>query len=115
MNQTRQRFQAHIQDLIERSISECRYRPTAFRAMVHKSGAVEACCRVIMDYPADKLPAGFTKLFSCGRLDLTVEAAVLQHPWCRLFEREILERARDRLQRVRYHDTSSPCLDDERA
>jgi hypothetical protein len=63
--------------------------------------------RVILSH---KIPEGFLKLLQLGRLDLTAEATVLRSPWYRLFDRDLLLRARSRLTTYYYADPSCPCL-----
>jgi hypothetical protein len=103
-------FEEHIRQLIERSITECNYPPHAFIGMIGRHKVRGACRLVIMDR---KTPTGFTTLWEKQRLDLTVEAAVLQSPWCKLFDVNVLMKARKRLADYKYTgDVSCPCLDD---
>ena len=65
-----------------------------------------------MDHPVKRPPSGFMRMCEEGRLDLTVEVAVLQGPWCKLFDRDVLLTARQRLTAFEYPgDLSCPCLD----
>ena len=72
--------------------------PTGFIRMVHESDAVEAATRVIQ---AEPLPDGFADLVMANRLDLTAEHFVVTHPeYHSLFDKEVIEKARNRLRRV---------------
>ncbi len=105
-------FKNHIHGLIARSINECNYHPNEFIGMVERHGLIEACRRVIMDHPVTRPPSGFMKICEKGRLELTVEVAVLQSPWCKLFDKDVLVRARQRLVAFEYRgDVSCACLD----
>jgi hypothetical protein len=84
------------------------YQPTVFRQMLAEHGPVETARMVIMS--AD-IPVGLAILFERGRLDLTTEAKVLSGRFCRLFDKELLIRARSRLRRYGYPDLTCPCLD----
>jgi hypothetical protein len=53
---------------------------------------------------APKIPDGFLRLLELNRLDLTAEAVVLQQPWKRLFEDNVLEQARKRLRQYNRPD-----------
>ena len=70
------------------------YRPTRFRQLVIEKGGLEAA-RILLrgTNPA----SGFTELFLCKRLDLSMEALVIKHPWDQLFSAEELQEAKKRL------------------
>jgi hypothetical protein len=111
-NRLERQFADHVQELIRRSITECKYHPTDFIQMVKRHTVVEACRRVIMDHPVTRPPSGFMRMCEEGHLDLTVETAVLQSPWCKLFDDDVLLRARRRLVAFEYRgDMSCECLD----
>jgi hypothetical protein len=52
---------------------------------------------------ASSVSSGFTTLWEKGRLDLIVEAFVLQEPWSALFTDKELQIARGRLAEYGYH------------
>ena len=74
------------------------YRPTRFLEMVNTSGGVATAQQLLRKGPSD----GFTRLWEEGRLDLSVEAIVLQERWAPLFTAEELETARARLEEAGY-------------
>ena len=74
------------------------YRPTRFLEMVNTSGGVATAQQLLRKGPSD----GFTRLWAEGRLDLSVEAMVLQERWAPLFTAEDLETARARLEEAGY-------------
>src|ERR1051325_1922812 len=68
--------------------------PSVFLALVQERGPVEAC-KVMITEP--KLGQDLLRVKQADRLDLTVEALVLRDRFKRLFDDNILERARQRL------------------
>lgn len=78
---------------------DCKYVATYFLRMVVDKGGLKAARQLL----ADNRPAeGFTTLWECGRLDLSVEAHVLRPEFAALFtdgERAI---ARERLEQYGY-------------
>lgn len=80
-------------------MKECNYRPTYFLQMVVEHGGVETARRLLH---ARKVSDGFTTLWENGRLDLSVEAVVLQEPWSDLFTDGELAIAEKRLRDLGY-------------
>lgn len=67
--------------------------------MLSEHGGVETARRLIMaSTPSD----GFTHLYLQHRLDLTVEAAVVEPEFGPLFDEDVLDQARRRLQEYGY-------------
>ena len=85
------------------------YHPRVFRQMLAERGPVETA-RIVLMSPK-RIPDGFMILLERGRLDLTTEVKVLDGRFCRLFDEELLIRARNRLREYGYQDLSCPCLD----
>jgi len=81
-----------------RAKSECKYNATRFFQMVNEHGGVEAA-RILLRSP---LSEGFAALWSYGRLDLSMEALVLQSSWKPLFTSEELAIAEKRLKEAGY-------------
>jgi hypothetical protein len=70
------------------------YQASYFLRMVSDHGGVEAAKRLVNSpEPSD----GFTRLWEMHRLDLTVEALILEPKWKPLFSDEERRRSRDRL------------------
>ena len=78
---------------------ELGYRPTYFLRMVNELGGVGAARRLLS---TDDLQAGLTRLWELRRLDLSVEALVVQEPWKDLFSYEESREARARLKAYGY-------------
>lgn len=73
---------------------ECGYNATGFLQMLYEHRGVETARRLLS---GDKPQFGFTKLWECSRLDLTVECLVLNERFRELFDSNQLETARRRL------------------
>lgn len=90
-----QEFEAALIELYRRWVREVNYRAQRFLAMVRRRGPVEAARAVIN---ASEPPRGFTRLRQAGRLDLTVEALVVENRrFHHLLTPQEVERAKTRL------------------
>ena len=78
-------------------------RPTRFLKMVHEHGGVVAARRLLS---AREAPLGFTELWQRERLDISMEALVVQERWQPLFSDEERQAARDRLSAYEYDPAS---------
>ncbi len=95
-------FTAFLLQLADRVKEETggKYNPTAFRNMLYDKGGVMTAQKLINDKkPSD----GYTKLWELGRLDLTVEAQVLENEECHnLFTEDNLNACKKRLKEYEY-------------
>jgi hypothetical protein len=85
-----------------RAIRECidmGHYPVRFLNMLQDHGPVITAVHLVM---AHRDPEGFESLIVSRRLDLTVEAIILQKPYRQLFAPEVLERAEQKLREVGY-------------
>ncbi len=80
--------------------AELGYRPTYFLRMANEHGGLGAAKRLLN---ADESQEGLTKLWELGRLDISVEAHVLEERWETLFSYEEKQKARERLKAYRYN------------
>jgi hypothetical protein len=87
-------FDRAVLDIIERCRAELRYNPRYFRVMVTQYGALGATRR-LLNAPA--VSDGFVTLWERQRLDLSVEALVLDERFAHFFSDEEREIARKRL------------------
>jgi hypothetical protein len=85
---------SHLQGLIKLCQEELNYTPTYFIRMLEEYGAVSAVIQLVV---SNKVSEGFTKLALEGRLDLSVEAVVLEEPWSSLFDDDVIASARNKL------------------
>jgi len=84
------------------AIEECRhlnprYVPTAWIQMIERHGAVEAALRLVV---SSEIQSGFTELVKRSRSDLTIEYAVLNPRWTKLFSDDLRDAARWRLRQA---------------
>lgn len=94
MTDPEKKFHQAMLLIYERARDECGYNATRFLQMVNSRGGLEAA-RLLLHSP---LSDGFTALWELGRLDITMEALILQPTWSSLFTNEELEIARQRLE-----------------
>ncbi len=88
------RFAEAMVLIYERAKRECHYNATRFVQMIGDHGALQtAKLSISADHPSD----GFTALWECKRLDLTVEAHALKDEFRGLFTDEELVVAGERL------------------
>lgn len=90
-------------DVYRKAKSEVRgYTPTWYLDMVVSEGPVVTAERLI----TSEVPAsGYARLFEAGRLDLTVEALIVENErFHRFFAPEVVEAARARLKQYRYKE-----------
>ena len=85
--------------IYKRAKRECGYNATRFLQMVTEHGGVETA-RILLR--ASSVSEGYAALWERGRLDLSVEAVILQPPWRELFSDAERETARCRLQKYGY-------------
>ncbi len=87
-------------NLYRRAKSEAKYNAKFFLQMVSSRGGLDTA-KYLLNSP--KVSDGYTALYERGRLDLTVEAMVIENPkWHELFTSEELAKARLRLKKYGY-------------
>lgn len=99
--QLEREFAAAMRDFYLRAKQELGYNATYFVRMLSTEGPLETARRLISSTQPSE---GFTTLWERGRLDLTVEAHVIQPRFEPLFTEEELEAARQRLAAYGYSD-----------
>ena len=100
-------FERRMQEIYRRAREEAGYNPARYLQMLDEHGGVETAHLLLN---SDKASDGYTALWERGRLDLTVEALVLEKDWGLFSERE-LERARRRLHDYGYFDNFPPAAE----
>ena len=94
-------FQDALYGLCERILNELDYTPSMLSAMIEKHNARQAAKLLINAF---KPSEGCTRLWTEGKLNLTVEAFVLDDPqWHKLFTPIELEKAKTRLDELGYY------------
>lgn len=96
-------FDKAMHEIYDNALSECGYRATRFLNLVNQIGGLEAARQLLR---SDGHPEGLTALWEHGRLDLSMEALVLQEQWSTLFTADELKLARRRLQKLGYSPAS---------
>src|SRR6266481_7552727 len=100
MQDLSKQFDAAMFKIYQRAKSEAGYNATIFLRMISERGGV-ATAKYLINSPRPS--AGYTHLYERGRLDLTVEAMVVENArWHELFTREELAAANSRLKKYGY-------------
>lgn len=81
--------------IYDAALKKCNYRATYFLQMVNEQEGMQAAKRLLNK---TGLQYGFTELWLCGCLKLTMEALVLQPQFSVLFTEEEKQVAKNRLQ-----------------
>lgn len=93
-------FEKAMHGIYTRAKAEVGYNATIYFQMLDKRGGLGTAKSLIN---AATVSDGYTHLYERGRLDLTVEALVVENPqWHYLFEPSEIERARKRLEAYEY-------------
>jgi len=93
------KFHLEMRNVFLLALEKCKYRATYFLQLVEKEGGFEAA-RILL--AKNGIQYGFTELWKCGCLHLSVEALVLREPWSILFTKEELLKAEKRLKDLGY-------------
>lgn len=98
-NSENETFTAFLYEKANEAQKALNYRPSYFLQMLSSVGGYEAVVTLISQpSPSD----GFTKLWERGRLDLSVEALVVESKWREHFDQIIIAAAENRLRSVHY-------------
>lgn len=92
-------FQAAMVEIYKQALADCKYKASYFLGMVSERGGVQAAKDLLS---SGSVSDGFTRLWECGRLDLTVEALVLRPERHDLFSDDERAIARKRLADMGY-------------
>ena len=93
-------FEQAMYDIYRNAKLECNYNATYFHQMLGNMGGVATAKRLLND---DKIHDGFTRLWECGRLDLTMEAEIWENAkWRPLFTDSEIKKAEQRLRDLNY-------------
>jgi len=92
-------FRDAMHGIYKRCVDEIgTYKPTAFLDMLYKHGAIETAKRLVM---ARNPSTGYERLWQERRLDLTIEAVLVENPQFHVLfgddEKAIVEKAKKRL------------------
>lgn len=92
------RFEDFLRAKVEEANS-FKYVPTKFLGMLSSSGAYATAAQLLS---SKDLTSGYQRLWENKRLDLSVEALVLEHEWWEYFDPMLLQRAEARLREFNY-------------
>jgi len=100
MKDLEKQFDLAMLEIYTRAKSEIKYNATAFFQLLKTRGGLGTAKYLInATRPSD----GYTKLYELGRLDLTVEAMIVDDEmWHDLFDQEEIEKAKRRLKTYHY-------------
>jgi hypothetical protein len=101
MNKLELQFNRDMWGLYSNTINETKYNPGYFRKMLEDIGGLETAKKLLT---ANTTAQGFTKLWELDRLDLTVEALIIDNKekYKRLFNDKETEIAEKRLRELNY-------------
>ena len=100
MDRLMQQFDGAMMEIYRRAKAEAGYPATIFHNMVCERGGL-ATAKYLINSP--KVSDGYTALYERSRLDLTVEAMVVENPkWHSLFSVNELAKAKKRLKDYGY-------------
>jgi len=94
-----QAFDRRVIEVYLAAKNEAGYNATRFLAMVSQHGGLETA-RILVNAPS--VSEGYTALWERGRLDLTVEALILEDAWSTLFSSAECAKAAKRLRDYGY-------------
>lgn len=93
-------FHERMRQVYDQAKEECGYTATRFMQMVNEQGGLSTARRLIN---SPNYSEGLTRLWELKRLDISMEATVLQEPWRQLFTEEELKKASDKLIRLGFN------------
>ena len=100
----KEEFQKAMIGIYTRTFSACGYRAGRFLEMVNTRGGLETAKMLLHE---EEPRTGFVALQEQGRLDVTMEAEIVEHEeWHPLFTREEIGIAKKRLSEFGYYATN---------
>jgi len=92
-------FHQKMVEVYEKAKTECHYNAVRFHQMVQQHRGL-ATAKMLL--ASKQHPEGLTRLWELKRLDISMEATLIQEPWCTLFSPEELAIAKKRLKELGY-------------
>ena len=90
-------FDERMRQIYDQAKEECGYTATRFLQMVNADGGLSAAKKLLSTAAYSE---GLTRLWEEKRLDISMEATVLQKPWFDLFTEQELSIARKKLKEL---------------
>ena len=94
-------FDERMRQIYDQAKSDCGYTANRFLQMVNADGGLQAAKKLLN---SGGYSEGLTRLWEEKRLDISMEATVLQKPWSQLFSEQELSIARRKLMELGYAD-----------
>ncbi|MBU1261083.1 MAG: hypothetical protein KJ757_07310 [Planctomycetes bacterium] len=98
-NKLEKEFDVAMMDIYQRAKKEAKYNGTRYLQMLHENRGLRTA-QILLHAP--NVSDGYTALWERKRLDLTVEALIIQKKWHPLFSDREREIARKRLEDYEY-------------
>lgn len=95
-------FHIEMLQIYHQAKKHCNYNATRFYQMVNEKGGLATAKALLA---SQEIQSGLTTLWECGRLDLSMEALVIDPRFEQLFSEDELEGARKRLVAYGYSDS----------
>ena len=92
-------FHDAMLNIYRRAQVECGYNATRFLQMISETNGLDAARQLLRGRDSSD---GFTELWKCGRLDISMEALVLNSRWKPLFSDEERAIAKRRLEEHKF-------------
>lgn len=102
-------FHDRMLRVYEQARTECNYVATRFLNMVNEQGGLAAAKQLLRTAGH---PEGLTRLWMEKRLDISVEATILEEPWQSLFTADELAIAERRLRELGYSVVEKRAMDE---
>ena len=96
-------FHERMRQIYDQAKSECGFSANRFLQMVNAEGGLQAANKLLS---SGGYSEGLTRLWEEKRLDISMEATVLQEPWSQLFSEDELSIARTKLRELGYSVTA---------
>lgn len=96
------KFHERMMKIYEQAKLECGYRANRFRNMVLEMGGLQTAKQLLS---TESYSEGLTRLWEEKRLDISMEATVLQEPWRDLFTKGELAIAKKKLEELGYQSS----------
>lgn len=88
-------FDERMRQIYDQAKNECGYTATRFLQMVNAEGGLATAKKLL---GTGSYSEGLTRLWEEKRLDISLEATVLDAPWSELFSEQELNNARKKLE-----------------
>jgi len=100
LNVLERKFHDEMLNIYDTAKTECNYIATRFYQMVLEHGGLNAAKHLL----AGNISEGIKRLWEEKRLDISMEATIIQDPWHKLFSDNELAIARKRLNDLGYYE-----------